>query len=126
VGGGSTSRILLMSRLIIADDMEAGVRVGVAVGLDVVGARRSLHNVNLDSTACRRQLAPERLPTTHSQAMIQCDDGSWMHNVAVRASVHTAACCRVLLDLLDLLLPCCPGATSRNAKIGASWRRVKQ
>ena len=89
VGGGSTSRILLMSRLIIADDMEAGVRVGVAVGLDVVGARRSLHNVNLDSTACRRQLAAERLPTTHSQAMIQCDDGSWMHNVAVRASVHS-------------------------------------
>ena len=56
VGGGSTSRILLMSRLII-DDMEAGVRVGVGVGFDVVGARRSLHNVNLNSTACRRQLA---------------------------------------------------------------------
>ena len=44
--------------------------------------------------------------TTHSQAMVQCDDGSWMHNVAVRARVHTAACCRVLLDLLDLLLLC--------------------
>ena len=107
MGGGSTSRILLMSRLII-DDMEAGARVGVGFGFDVVGSRRSLHNVNLNSTACRRQLAPERRPTTHSQAMIQCDDGSWMHNVAVRASMQTAACCRVLLDLLDLLLPCCP------------------